>query len=76
MSLQRKKQESESFNIGHRKRAAIIADWEWWRCGCSWCGFSSGFKYKTARIKKYGKIKRIKPPWKIYGKHRHMTNNP
>lgn len=55
--------EANTLNIGHRRRFKIL-DNEW-RCWCSACGgHIGGNKFKSARVKKKGKLRRVKPPWK------------
>jgi hypothetical protein len=57
-----KKKDAEIFDVGHRKRVGVLYDWDarvhdWsWRWAC---------KQFDARRRKIGKIRRIKPPWKV-----------
>lgn len=63
MPQKNRKEFVNSTNLGHRKRIKVLIEAEW-RCTCAWCGLGKKRKCKSSRIKKHGRIRRIKPPWK------------
>jgi len=48
--------EARNREIGHRKRLWILFPW----------GPAQPLKHKNSRIKKHGRIRRVKPPWKSW----------